>query len=114
MCNQKLVSSLCEAVWKKALTNDQLHKRGFSLTNRCYILEESEETLEHLLVHCIKTKPLWVLLLSFFGVLWVWVNPESVWNTLLNWERPSCWQDLEKNVASGSFMFILDNMEGKE
>ena len=38
---------------------DQLKRRGRVLPNRCFLCEEEEETLEHLLVHCQQTRMLW-------------------------------------------------------
>ena len=39
--------------------------------------------MEHILLHCVKTRVLWELLFSIFGV--VWVNPKTVGDTLLSW-----------------------------
>ena len=50
-------------------------ERGSPLANRCYLCLEQEETMDHLLIHCIKTRSLWELLFSLFGV--TWVNPLS-------------------------------------
>ena len=47
-----------EASWGKVMTLDQLKKRGRPLANRCYLYEEEEETLNHLLVHCPKARML--------------------------------------------------------
>ena len=57
-----------EASWGKVMTLDQLKKRGRSLANRCYLCEEEEETLNHLLVHCSKARMLWELILAIVGV----------------------------------------------
>ena len=42
-----------EASWGKVLTLDQIKKRGRPLANRCFLRENKEETLNHLLVHCL-------------------------------------------------------------
>ena len=34
------------------LTLDQLKRRGLTLVNRCFLCEEEEDTIEHLLMHC--------------------------------------------------------------
>ena len=41
-----------EASWGKVLTPDQLKKRGRPLSNKCFLCEKEEKTLNHLLVHC--------------------------------------------------------------
>ena len=68
---------------EKALTLDQLQKRGWALVNRCYLCQRHEESIDHILLHCVKTKTLWALLFSMFGVLWV--LPATVKETLLGW-----------------------------
>ena len=40
--------------------------------------------MDHILIHCGKTRELWRMLLSSFGV--VWVFPASVRNLLLKWK----------------------------
>ena len=56
-----------------------------------------EESIDHLLLHCEKTREVWMLLLSLFGVPWVF--PSSVKETLLGWrgsfvgkKRKAVWQ----------------------
>ena len=73
-----------EASWGKVLTLDQLKKRGRSLANICYLCEEEEETLNHLLVHCSKARMLWDLILAIVGFGWVF--PFSVRQVLLAWQ----------------------------
>ena len=70
-----------EASWGKVMTLDQLKKRGRSLANRCYLCEEKEETLNHLLVHCLKARMLWELILAIVGFGWVF--PFSLRQVLL-------------------------------
>ncbi|KAJ9677624.1 hypothetical protein PVL29_022550 [Vitis rotundifolia] len=73
-----------EAVWGKISTIDMLMRRGWSMVNRCILCKEDEESANHILIHCGKTRELWTLLLSSFGV--VWVFPDSVRNMLLEWK----------------------------
>ena len=54
------------------------------MVNRCSLCKENEESVDHILIHCSKTRELWTLLLSFFGV--VWVFPASIRNLLLEWK----------------------------
>ena len=57
-----------EASWGKVLTLDQLKRRGRALANRCFLCEEDEETIEHMLIHCSKARMVWDL---FFVDYWV-------------------------------------------
>ena len=47
-----------EATWGKVLTFDQLKRRGMSLVNRCFMCEEDEENIDHILIHCKRAKML--------------------------------------------------------
>ena len=58
-------------MWGKILTCDQLRKRGLSLASCCPLCLESEKSVDHLLLHCSKTRVLWDLLFSLFGVSWI-------------------------------------------
>ena len=73
-----------EAAWGKVLTLDQLKRRGMFFANRCFMCEEEEENIDHLLIHCKFAKMLWDLLLSIVGISWVF--PQSVIHTLLAWQ----------------------------
>ena len=73
-----------EAAWGKVLTLDQLKRRGMTFANRCFMCEEEEETIDHLLIHCKFAKMLWDLFLSIVGISWVF--PHSVLHTLLAWQ----------------------------
>ena len=66
------------------LTLDQLKRRGMTFANRCFMCEEEEETIDHLLIHCKFAKMLWDLFLSIVGISWVF--PHSVLHTLLAWQ----------------------------
>ena len=47
-----------EASWGKVLTLDQIQKRGWALANRCYLCHINEESIDHLLIHCVKARAL--------------------------------------------------------
>ena len=74
-----------EASWGKVLTLDQLKRRGFTLVNRCFLCEEEEETIDHLLIHCSTAKMLWNLLLAIAD--YDWVFPLTVRQALLAWQN---------------------------
>ena len=68
-CVQPKVSFfLWEATWGKAITLDELQKRGWPLANRCYLCQMHEESIDHILLHCAKTRTLWALFFSLFRV----------------------------------------------
>ena len=73
-----------EATWGKVLTLDQLKCRGRAFANGCFLCEEDEETIDHLLIHCKRAKMLWNLFLLVVGTSWVF--PCSVLHTLLAWQ----------------------------
>ena len=54
------------------------------MVNRCNLCKESEESIDHILIHCAKTRELWIFLLALFGVTWVFLD--SVRNLLLQWK----------------------------
>ena len=47
-----------EASRGKMLTLNQLKRRGRPLANRCFLCEEDEEEINHLLLHCKKARML--------------------------------------------------------
>ena len=76
-----------EASWGKVLTLDQLKRRGIPLANRCFLCEEYEETIDHLLIPCARAKMLWDLLLAITEANWVF--PRTVRQLLLAWQSAS-------------------------
>lgn len=78
----KLCFITWEATWGKILTLDQLWKTGLALANRCCIYQESEETGDHILLRCIKTRVLWELLISLFSMPWVFLGFKTLF-----WDR---------------------------
>ena len=72
-----------EASWGRVLTLDCLQKRDWALANRCFLCQKCGESIDHLLLHCERTRKLWTLLFSFFGVSWVFSL--LVKETLIGW-----------------------------
>ena len=71
-----------EASWGKVLTLKQLQSRAFSLANRCFLCLSKVETVDHHLLHCVKTRVLWNLFfLSFWCILdsFVYSEENSSW-----------------------------------
>ena len=54
------------------------------MVNRCSLYKDSEESVDHILIHCDKTREFWTLLLTIFGLVWVFLT--SVRNLLLEWK----------------------------
>ena len=67
----------------QALTLDLIQKRGWVLANRCFLCHEKEEIIDHLLLHCTKTRVLWELFFTLIRVSWVLSS--SIRETLLSW-----------------------------
>ena len=53
---------------EKILTLDELQRRGWTLANKCFLCDIYEESIDHILLHCGKTKVLRQLLFSLFDV----------------------------------------------
>ena len=91
--NPKVSFLAWEASWGKVLTLDQIQKRGWASANRCYFCQAYEESIDHLLFHCEKTRDVWKLCFTLFRVFWVF--PSSVRETLLGWKGSfvgkKCW-----------------------
>ena len=56
------------------------------MANRCYLCLSKEESIDHILLHCVLTRSLRNFLFSLFGVLWV--LPYSIREALLGWLGP--------------------------
>lgn len=58
-----------EAVWGRTSTIDLLMMRRWTMVNRCSLCKESEESADHIQIHCARTKVLWsFLLINFWSV----------------------------------------------
>ena len=67
------------------------------MENKCFLCHEEEESIDHVLIHCDKTRVAWHILFSLFGVSWV--LPSSMRELLLSWhgsfvgrKRKKVWQ----------------------
>ncbi|RVW59905.1 Retrovirus-related Pol polyprotein from transposon RE2 [Vitis vinifera] len=80
----------------RVLTLDRSQKRGWVMANRCFLCHKNEETIDHLLIHCEKTREVWMVFLSFFGVSWVFPvrsrKPFRVEGFFCGKERKVAWQ----------------------
>ena len=101
-----------EVTWGKALTLDQVQRRGCSLANRCYLCQLHEESMDHLLIHCEKNRVLWELLFALFTMSWV--LPWLVRETLLDWYGSFVGKKRKKIWSVGPLMHLLDGLEGKK
>ena len=54
------------------------------MKNICYLCQAHEESIDHLLLHCEKTREVWKLFFTLFEVYWVF--PSSVRETFLEWK----------------------------
>ncbi|RVX01805.1 hypothetical protein CK203_024318 [Vitis vinifera] len=75
-----------EASWEKVLTLDKLQRRGWQFPNRCFLCGCEEESVNHILLHCIVVRALWEIVLALFGANWVF--PERVKDMLVSWRGP--------------------------
>ena len=107
------------------LTLHQLKRRGRALANTfflcsyqssvvyvlisliCFLCVEEEETADHLLVHCLKTRLPWDLFLAIVGVNWVF--PLSVRETLLSWGGGSFVGKKRKKSLDNLSLYFLDH-----
>ncbi|RVX01992.1 hypothetical protein CK203_019452 [Vitis vinifera] len=72
-----------EVHFRRFFQDWELKERGWSMVNRRSPCKDNEESVDHILLHCDKTREFWTLLLTTFGL--VWVFPALVRNLLLEW-----------------------------
>ena len=56
--SSRVVFFIWEATWRKVLTLDDIQRRGWSLVNRCFLCLNEEESVDHILLHCDRTRAL--------------------------------------------------------
>ena len=71
------------AALSKILTLDNLRKCHVIVINRCCMCKRSEETVDHLLLHCEVASALWYAIFSCFGM--AWVMPRWIVDLLACW-----------------------------
>ena len=84
LCSHQSNFFAWEAEWGKILTLDKLQRRGWHLSNRCYLCGRNEESTHHILLHYPMVSRLWVLFFSLVGLSWV--LPKTVKEALLSWK----------------------------
>ena len=55
----------------KILTLKNLWYKGVAVIDWCYMCKKSEESVNHLLLHCPIAYELWSMVWTLFGLLWV-------------------------------------------
>ena len=75
-----------QAAWGKILTLDRLQKRGWQFPNRCFLCDYEEESVNHILLHCVVVRALWEIVFALVGVQSVF--PELVKEALFSWRGP--------------------------
>jgi hypothetical protein len=55
----------------KILTLDNLRRRHVIVVDRCCMYKRSEESIEHLLLHCDVAFSIWIAFFNHFGLSWV-------------------------------------------
>ena len=78
----KVAFFVWEEAWGKVLTLDKLQRRGWQFPNICYLCACVEESIHHILLHCLVVRPLWEIILSLVGISWVF--PKEVKDLLLS------------------------------
>ena len=77
---------------------------GWSLANKCFLCHNKEESIDHILVHGVKTRVLWWLLFSIFGMTWVLSSMGR--ETLLSW-HVLLWAKNLKKVWKAALLHIF-------
>ncbi|RVW80825.1 putative ribonuclease H protein [Vitis vinifera] len=108
----KLAFFAWEATWGRILTIDRLQKRGWQISNRCYLCGSDEENVSHLLIHCTVARVLWGMTLSLFGAQWVF--PETVKEVITSWKGSFVGKKEEENMEIHTVVYFLDGVEGNE
>ena len=68
----------------KILTLKNLWYKGVAVIDWCYMCKKSEESVNHLLLHCPIAYELWSMVWTLFGLLWV--MPHWVFDLFSSWQ----------------------------
>jgi hypothetical protein len=79
----RVIFFVWSAALGKILTIDNLRKQHVIVMNRCCMCKRSEETVDHLLLHCEVAFALWSAFFGRFGLSWV--MPRRVFDLLACW-----------------------------
>lgn len=95
----------------EVLKLDQLQRKGRHIANRCLLCHENEESIDYILLHCVKTRVLWGTLF-FPSLIWLrfsLLHSNKLWRN----EGVLCREESEGAVGSCTFMPFLDSF-GKQ
>ena len=59
-----------EAWWGEVLTMNQLKNRGYQLASICPFCRKNDDSLDHILIHCLAICELWTTILSVTRISW--------------------------------------------
>ncbi|RVW23465.1 putative ribonuclease H protein [Vitis vinifera] len=108
----KVVFFVWEATWGKVLTLDRLQRRGLQLPNHCFLCGCEEESVNHILIHCIVVRALWDIVFGLVDVKWVF--PETVKEVLASWRGSFVGKKRKKIWDAIPCVYFLDGVEGEE
>ena len=100
-----------EATWGKALTLDQIQRRGWSLANKCFFCYNEEESIDLIFIHCVKVSYMAVAFCSFWHVLGA---------LFFDWRYPSrliwffCGQKALEDLDGSLLVHLVDCFKGKD
>ena len=79
------------------------------MVNRCNLCKDSEESTDHILIHCDKMRELWTFFLAVFGLVCVFLT--SMRNLLLQWKGKGLYKKKKNCLTVGTNLLILVYLE---
>eukprot|EP00268_Persea_americana_P048803 TRINITY_DN5184_c4_g1_i1.p2 TRINITY_DN5184_c4_g1~~TRINITY_DN5184_c4_g1_i1.p2 ORF type:complete len:121 (-),score=5.70 TRINITY_DN5184_c4_g1_i1:400-762(-) len=58
------------ARWDKISTIDKLRQKIHIIVNGCSMCLKDEESVHHLMIHCLFSYRVWIAILAMFGIQW--------------------------------------------